>query len=138
MRWSDLPLSPSERTLRQFAGLWLLFFGGLACWRGLVLGQETLGLVLAGLAVTLGPLGLVRPRLLRPVFVAWIVLAFPVGWVVSHLILGVLYFGVFTPVALVFRLVGRDPLCRRPAPEKMTYWVAKPAAANVGRYFGQF
>jgi hypothetical protein len=138
MRWSDLPLSPSDRTLRQFAGLWIVFFGGLACWHGLFRGHEIASIVLAILAITFGPLGLVKPRALKPIFVAWMVVAFPIGWVVSHVLLGCLYYGVFTPVGFFFRLAGRDPLeLKRPA-GKSTYWVTKPAATDVRRYFKQF
>ena len=78
---------PPTKTLRQFAGLWLVFFGGLAAWQGFVRRHATLAIVLAVLALTIGPLGLLWPRLIRPVFVAWMVLAFPIGWTVSQLML---------------------------------------------------
>ena len=32
MHWSDIQFDPPRKVLRQFAGLWLLFFGGLALW----------------------------------------------------------------------------------------------------------
>ena len=34
MQWSDIQFDPPRKTLRQFAGLWLVFFGGLALWQG--------------------------------------------------------------------------------------------------------
>src|SRR5688572_30877719 len=91
MRWSDLPLNPSPRMLRQFAGLWIVFFGGLAAWRWFALGQPRAATVLAVLAVTIGPLGLLAPSVIRPIFVAWLALAFPIGWVVSRVILLALF-----------------------------------------------
>src|SRR5690348_7086669 len=63
--WGQI-FSPSRRTLRQFAGLWMLFFGGLAGWQGLVRGHWVAALVLAGLAVSVGALGLWKPRAVRP------------------------------------------------------------------------
>ena len=42
------------------------------------------------------------------------VLAFPIGWTVSLVLLGLVYYGLFTPIGLVFRLVGRDALQLRP------------------------
>ena len=36
MRWSDIPFDPPRTTLRQFAWLWLAFFGGMALWQALV------------------------------------------------------------------------------------------------------
>ena len=38
MQWSDIPFQPDRKTLRQFAGLWLVFFGGMALWQALVRG----------------------------------------------------------------------------------------------------
>ena len=43
--------------LRQFAGLWILVFGGLAVWQGLVHDRQTLALVLGGLAVLVAAAG---------------------------------------------------------------------------------
>jgi hypothetical protein len=138
MRWSDIAFAPSSRTLRQFAGVWLAVFTGLACWHGLWRQHPELGLVLAGLAAIVGLAGLVKPQSIRRVFVAAQLLAFPIGWVVSHLILAILFYGVFTPLALLFRLRGRDVLRRQRQLELATYWTAKPAATHVRDYFRQF
>ena len=136
MHWSDIPLHPSPRTLRRFACLWILFFGGLSCWQGLHAGNETASLILGAIALSVGPLGLLAPRLLGPIFVAWMVLAFPFGWVVSRVLLAVVFYGVFTPVWLWFRLIGRDALSLR-RPERESYWTPKPAASGVREYFRQ-
>ena len=42
------------------------------------------------------------------------VLAFPIGWTVSQVMLALMFFGLFTPIGLVFRLIGRDPLQPHP------------------------
>jgi len=138
MQWSDIPFVPSSRTLRQFAGLWIAVFGGYAAWQGLVRGHEGVGWVLAALAGTVGPLGLVWPQLIRPIYVGWMVLAFPIGWTVSKVMLALLYYAIFTPVALVFRLIGRDALALRPLRGTESYWTKKPSAPNVRSYFRQF
>jgi hypothetical protein len=132
------PFDPSIRTLRQFAGLWILFFGGLAAWKAFGSDSTTAALVLAALAATIGPLGLAYPAAIRPVFVGWMTIAFPIGWVVSHLLLLILFCVFFTPLALVFRVIGRDALSRRPDFAKETYWTAKPVAADPSNYFRQF
>jgi hypothetical protein len=137
MRWSDIPFHPSEKTLRQFAGIWLAFFGALAAWQNFVHHRPTLGLVLAALALTVGPLGLVRPRWVGPVYVGWMVLAFPIGWTVSHLVLALVYFGLFTPLALFFRIRGRDPLRRRRDPGAASYYIPKEPA-DAASYFRQY
>ncbi|HEV3120298.1 MAG TPA: SxtJ family membrane protein [Isosphaeraceae bacterium] len=138
MRWSHIPLAPTNRVLRQFAGMWLAVFGGLAAyeslWRGRLAWAATLGV----LALVVGPLGLVRPRAIRLVFVGAMILAFPIGWVVSHVLLAVVFFGLFLPVALVFRLKGRDALRLKPQTGLETYWLPKTEPADVAQYYKQF
>jgi hypothetical protein len=138
MQWSDTTFKPSARTLRQFAGLWIVFFGVLAAWQGLVRGHTAAATVFATLAVTVGPLGWLRPQLIAPIYVGWMVMAFPIGWAVSHLLLALLFYAIFTPLALVFRLLGRDPLQRRRPPDRDSYWTEKPATNDPRRYFKQF
>ena len=65
MYWSDIPRQPSARTLRWFALLWMLFFGSIAGWQFFLRDHETLALVWLLLALSLGPVGLVSPKLLR-------------------------------------------------------------------------
>ena len=72
------------------------------------------------------------------VLVTW-VLAFPIGWLISHVILAVLFYGILTPVGFMFRLIGRDPLSRRRAAvAPATYWTAKRKPASTREYFNQF
>lgn len=138
MQWSDVDFHPKSRTLRQFAGLWLLFFAGFACQQAFLRGNTIAAVVLGVVAVTIGGLGLAAPALIRPIFVTWMVLAFPIGWTVSRIILGVMFYGIFTPVALLFRMLGRDALGLARPGARETYWTAKPAPANIRRYFRQF
>lgn len=137
MQWSDISFRPPARTLRQFAALWIVFFGGLAAWQGLAHGNMAAATLLTALAATIGPLGLLRPQTVRGIFVGWMIVVFPIGWVVSKLILGALFYGMFTPVGLLFRLFGRDPLSLRRRPGAETYWAPKPMPADVRSYFRQ-
>lgn len=137
MQWSDLPVKPSPRMLRQFAGLWTVFFGRLAAWHGLAHGETRIALALSAMALTIGPAGVVWPAMIRPVFVGWLILAFPIGWVVSRVLL-VTLFAFIIPVALFFRLLGRDALQLRRRTDKTTYWTTKVAAENVRSYLRQF
>jgi hypothetical protein len=138
MKWSDIPFDPPSKTLRQFAGIWLVFFSGWAIHQGLWRGHTIAGIILAVAALTIGLLGLTRPPTVRPIYVGWMVLAFPIGWTVSFLILTLIFFGLFTPIALVFRFIGRDALARIHPREASTYWVPKPAPASQRSYFRQF
>jgi Saxitoxin biosynthesis operon protein SxtJ len=137
MQWSDVTRAQTPKTLRQFGLLSLAVFGGWAAWRAYTgrLGPATFAL--GGAGGVLGLLGLVAPTALAPVFSAWMMAAFPIGWVVSRVVLAALFYLVFTPIALVFKLIGRDPLHRR-RPTASSYWMAKPAPADSSQYFKQF
>ena len=132
------PFAPAPRMLRQFSGLWIVFFGLMAAWQGVHHGRHTTAMVLAILAVTIGPLGIAAPSLIRPVFIGWMALVYPIGWVVSRVVLGALFYGLVTPVAVVFRVMGRDELRLKPRPDAQTYWVSKPQVVDKARYLRQF
>jgi len=83
---------------------------------------------------------LARPiTVLRKLCAAWIALGHVLGWVVSHVILAVVYFAVVTRVGLVRRLFGYDPLRLRVDGDAQTYWAARdPAALAPERCEKQF
>ena len=136
MQWSDIQFSPTDRILRQFAGILLLVFGLLAGFEAVVRQRPQLALVYAVIALTIGPLGLLWPRAVRPIFIGWCVLAFPIGWLVSTTILALMFYGLFMPIAFFFRVIGRDLLARRRR-DVQTYWTQKPAARELREYFRQ-
>jgi len=130
---------PTNGELRQFAGIWFPAFWLIV---GLMVGFRTgwwnivlpLWLVVAALSVV----GLARPQLVRPVFVGWMIAAWPIGWAVSHLLLAAVYYLLITPLGLVMRLYGRDKLQMRLDRSAETYWTPRPAPPPAGRYFRQF
>jgi hypothetical protein len=138
MQWSDIPRHPTIRTLRQFGALCLLCFGGLA-YRGTTSEQSvTLVTAFAFVALAGGLLAAFRPQLLRPVFVSWMMLAFPIGWSVSRVFLAVLYYGVLTPLAVAFRWLGRDTLGLRRDTDQESYWQVKPVVNDLSAYLRQY
>lgn len=138
MRWSDIPLQPTSKTLRQFAAAWLVFFLTIGTHQYLVRSQQRLGLIVGALAVVVGGLGLVKPAAVRWLFVGWMMLAFPIGWLVSQLLLVLMFYGVITPVAVFFRLRGRDLLSRKPTPSRPSFWIPKDTPQDARSYFRQY
>jgi hypothetical protein len=125
----------NSRVLRQFAALWTCLFAALAYFRSSAQENGYWIWICGALMVMPGIAGLAKPAVIRPVFVLATVITRPIGWVVSHLILIVIFYGAFTPVALVFKLIGRDALTRRFRPDLESYWVPKPTAADSRSYF---
>jgi hypothetical protein len=68
---------------------------------------------------------LVRTHWLAPFNQAWMKLAEVLHRVVSPVVLGVIFFGVFTPVALVMRAFGRDAMARRFDARLPSYWIRR-------------
>ncbi len=123
--------------LRQFAGLWILFFGAIALSQHFRSQHTALAVIFGTLALAVGVPGLFFPRILKPVFVGWMILAFPIGWLVSHVILFLIYWSVFFPVGFILRRVGHDPLrLRKPAVD--SYWEQKTQQSSLRRYLKQF
>ena len=65
---------------------------------------------------------------LRPIYIGWMKFAFLLGWVNTRLILGIFFYLILTPVGLIMRLFGRDPLHRKFDRKASTYWVKRPPA----------
>jgi len=74
----------------------------------------------------------------RLLYVGLTLVAMPIGLVVSFLLLAGFYFLFLTPLALLFRLTGRDALRRKVEPQARSYWVAHHPAENMERYLHQF
>jgi Saxitoxin biosynthesis operon protein SxtJ len=138
MQWSDISFAPPARTLRQFAGLSLLIFGSAACFQAFVRHQPIVAAAFGVLAVVIGLPGLIKPSLVRPVYVGSMILAFPIGWTVNKVVLACMFYGMFTPVGLFFRLTGRDSLSLRPKPGAETFWLPKEQTTDLARYFRSF
>lgn len=134
----DLNLQPTDRMLRQFAGAWLLVFSAISASQWLTRGNPRAAAVFLVAAVVVGVMGMVRPRAVRWLFLAATVAAFPIGWIVSQVMLFVLFAAVITPVALLFRLRGRDRLGRRRPHGRASYWQPMTTTADIRRYLRQY
>jgi hypothetical protein len=130
-------LNPKPRDLRIFAIGQLLFIIILfASQYGRHWPSWSGGLILTSLAVAIA--GGLRPDWVRPLYVVWMSAFFPLGWLISQLILAVIYFAVLTPVALLVRSISGDPLRCKPDPSASTYWQPRPASGDSTSYFRQF
>ena len=133
----EINWNPDPRTLRWFAGLQIVFFCVIAWLWWTSLGA-TGGTVLIGVSAVSGLIGLARPAWARPVYIAWMVAVYPIGWVMSHVVLAVIYYAVLTPIALMVRWRRGDPLQRQFDPTASTYWTPRRPADNSERYFRQY
>lgn len=71
--------------------------------------------------------GLVFPAVLKPFQKVWMAFAAVMGFMMSRIILTVLFFGVLTPIALVMKVSGKDLLGERIVKSQPSYWHERPA-----------
>jgi hypothetical protein len=80
-----------------------------------------------------------RESWLTPLNRAWMKLGELMGRVVSPIVLGVIFFGLFTPVGIVMRLFGRDAMSRTFEPAAPSYWVERnPPGPPEGSFRDMF
>lgn len=133
----QLQTKPTTRMLRQFAAAWLIFFLLLAAnqiWRR---GHVSLGYAL-GVVALIGIIGLIKPNAVRLLFIAASVAAFPIGWLVSHVALIVMFFGILTPMAIFWRIRRRDLLQLKPKKDQTSFWIVRDEQPAPERYLKQF
>jgi len=131
--------NPSRRELKQFGFIWLGFFllaaGGL--W--LKLHSPLVSVALAAIAVLVPVVGWAVPSFMRVVYVGLSYVAWPIGFVVSHVLLGAVYYLLVTPIGLIMRAAGYDPMHRRFDPEAPSYWIERDGGdRDPCSYFRQF
>jgi ABC-type uncharacterized transport system permease subunit len=125
-------LSSAPKESREFRRFGLLVGGilaALAAWPAVFRGASP-RIWLLIVAAALITLALVFPRSLKPVYQCWMRVGHVLGWVNTQLILGVAYFLLLTPIGLVMRLVGRDPL-DRDLRDRKSYWVTREQPADI-------
>ncbi len=134
----DINWNPTKRELRQFSVALLVasgLVGGLLWWR---LGPNPWSQALWIGGPIASVIGLLAPPAIKPLFLGLTLLAFPIGLVIGTLALALVYYGMVTPIGLVFRLFGRDLMKRKPDPEATSYWIRRPSQVPAKRYFQQF
>lgn len=106
--------------LTLFCALGIL--GGILVWR-----RRNTGFVLWGIGSSALLGAWVEPNVFKPVYKYWMKMALALGFISSHVILALVYYLVLTPMGLLMRLLGKNPLVLRPDKGLKTYWMTKEA-----------
>jgi hypothetical protein len=136
MTWNDAIRDPGRRVVRQFAALCASAFVGIAFWQWLGRDRADLAMGLGAAGVACGLAGWLVPRGFRWVYTVAMIVVFPIGFVVSQVVLLLVFYGVFLPVGLVLRARGWDPLRRRG--RESSGWETRKNAGDRRRYFRQY
>jgi hypothetical protein len=131
----EINWSPGLRQLRQFGVLCLIAIPLIGWLWGA--SSAVLGL-LVGVGGAMATTAWVRPRWLRPVFVGWMIAAAPIGMIFGELSMLLIYFGVFLPIGILFRLLRRDTLQLKMNRNQETYWQSKTEPHDLASYYRRF
>jgi len=82
---------------------------------------------------------LLLPVVLKPLNRVWFLFGLALHKIVNPLVMGLLFFLTVTPIALMMRIVGKDPLQRKFDPDAETYWIKRdppgPAPDSMRQQF---
>ena len=128
---------PDARELRRFAIAMLIGFfvlGALSAWK--TKGVHTGSIVLWSIGASLAAASFV-PKLGRIAYLAVYLPTSIIGYVVSNVMLTLMFFLVITPLGIVMKLMGKDVLQQR-RPDRTTQWMPVKETKNEESYYRQF
>ncbi|MEX2215015.1 MAG: SxtJ family membrane protein [Phycisphaeraceae bacterium] len=134
----DINKDPSRNELRWFGLIFAMFFGIL----GLMIWWQFSALHVAKVLWIIGPavavIYYVVPPTQKAIYLAWVYLTYPIGFCVSHILMGIIYYLVLTPTGLLLRLFGKDPMTRQLDRDAASYWIERKPITGTSRYFKQY
>ncbi len=122
-------IDSSKNKLREFG----LVVGGVLCAVGIFLWWRGRGaypfVLFPGLMLVIT--GAIVPAILKPLQKAWMTLAILMGWFMTRVLMGILFFLAITPIGLILRLTGKDLLDQKLEPDAKSYWKIRPHTPRV-------
>ena len=134
----EINRNPDKRELTIFGVLLALFtgiIGAIAWWK---FRSPRVATWIWSIGGGLSLLYLVLPPFRKPFYIFWVTATYPIGWVVSHILLGIVYYLVVTPIGCLVRWTGRVTVRAPIDPDAKTYWIERPSTAEPARYLRQF
>jgi len=132
MEVSEIEL-PSNKKFGNFFTLLFLLAAGYFYFNS----NFTDAFICAITSATFFLLSLTKPGLLLPLNILWMRFGILLGIIISPVVLGVIFFGLFTPIAFIMRLRERDELSLK-FKRKNTYWVCRKEAITINSFKNQF
>jgi ABC-type uncharacterized transport system permease subunit len=136
---ASMLLNKDEPPRRQWMGVLIpLIAGSLYGLTQLVARRPAIAIATLATLILLGVCVWLGEAFGRWFYNKWQRLFLPLAWSISTLLLVLVYYLVLTPIGLLMRVVGRDPLQQKFDRGAASYWVKRSKTANSERYFRQF
>ena len=125
-------IKPKRKDLRVFGFIWTVFFLAVALYPMINEGEpRTWALICSGAFFITA---LLIPDILKWFYIIWVKIGNVIGKINSYIIMFLLFFLIFTPVAIIFKIFGRDPLKRKIRKNKETYWEERKEQPGTMKY----
>ena len=130
-------MTPASSSDRSFGIVFAVVFAVISYWP--LLGGTSVHIWALIVSTSFLLIAVIRPSLLAPLNRLWTKFGFLLNKITSPVILGVVFFLVITPFALVTRLFSRDVLLLAKNPGAKSYWIARePAGPDPASIKNQF
>jgi hypothetical protein len=139
MSFVEINWHPKQKQLQSFGKIALIATAVISLLLYVLKGtaiQWALIIFAVGLIIFLS--SVISLRLTSWIYVVLTAVTFPIGLVVSFMLLATFYFLLLTPLGLLFRLTGRDVLGRKFDPSAESYWQQRKPPESAERYYHQF
>lgn len=132
MKFSEIKL-PSNKKFGYFfsfifliISIYLLYFT-----------TYTAGYIFATLALLFFIISILNSNLLLPLNKLWMRFGMLIGMFISPIVLGIIFFGLFTPYGLIMKIIGRDELNLKTSKDK-SYWIPRSQSSSKINFNQQF
>ena len=124
MKQKEIKISSNK----SFGFVFFVIFIAIALWP--LLKDDNIRIWSVILSIIFLILGLLNSKILTPLNKLWIRFGILLGKIVSPVVMGIVYFGVVTPIGLIMKLFGKDILNLKIDKNKNTYWSSKSKIAS--------
>lgn len=135
----EIDWNPKRKQLRSFGKIALVATAVISLLLYLLKGvaiQWCLIIIAFGCIIFI--ISMISLKLTKMIYLGMILLTMPIGWVVSFILMAAFYYLLLAPLGFIFRLIGRDPLCRKFDPNAKSYWLSRQPPKGPEQYFHQF
>ncbi|MCH2547222.1 MAG: SxtJ family membrane protein [Alphaproteobacteria bacterium] len=122
---------PDASSLRSFGFIWAVVFAVISLWPLMSGGEPRIWALIVCAAFV--ALAVIFPAIFHHsrFYQGWIKFGEFLGLINSRIIMFIMFAFIFVPVSMIFKLIKRDPLHRKPDPQAESYFIMRETQPNA-------
>ena len=124
---------PSNKKFGYFFTIVFLFVSAYFYFKGIIFASYYLGIA----SVVFFLIATLKDDILRPLNKLWMIFGLILGMIVNPIVMGVVFFFIFTPIGIIMRVIGRDEL-QLQFKNKSSYWIKRSVDTQSNSFRKQF